>query len=381
MLSRFLDGGIDTVITEYLSYLSETGNYQITLAISLSMGKLEVFRHRIPERVKVVYIVDSRWLTKFKQRRVYRKIPLYHKLYDETALAVIRRTLIHKKISSMAAQYDAVIDFDCCHYSYLKNIVANKIAFFHFSFKQYAGSSPRRMRRIASHLNNYNHIVTISEAMFHEATEMFPDIKDKFVLIYNAKDPAYIHAKANAEVADSKIGENFILAVERLEESQKDITTLLHAYKILKEKWQHKERLFIIGKGQSESELRQLCTKLGIEDDVEFIGFTTNPYPWINRCKVMVHSSKFEGLPTAMIEGIMLGKPIVSSNCPTGPAEILEGGQAGILVDVGDSESMAEAIHKVLSDSKLAETLGKAALRRSEMFTFAHTVKIFDSLL
>ena len=80
----------------------------------------------------------------------------------------------------------------------------------------------------------------------------------------------------------------------------------------------------------------------------------SNPYPYIKRCEIFVHSSQYEGLPTVMIEALLLDKMIVATDCPTGPREILNGGKAGILTPVGDIEALAKAMHEALTDKKNA---------------------------
>ena len=85
---------------------------------------------------------------------------------------------------------------------------------------------------------------------------------------------------------------------------------------------------------------------LNLENDIVFLGLHKNPYPWIRASRLFVLSSKFEGLPTVLIEALSLEKTIISSNCPTGPKEILDNGKAGVLVPVMDEVAMAEAIHE-----------------------------------
>ncbi len=88
---------------------------------------------------------------------------------------------------------------------------------------------------------------------------------------------------------------------------------------------------------------------MGLENDVGLPGFTNNPYSYLARSAAFVLSSYREGLPTVIIESIAVGTPVVSTDCPNGPAEILANGKYGELVAVGDSQAIANAILKVLS--------------------------------
>lgn len=381
LLSRFLDGGIDTVLVEYLRHLSQRGCYRLTLAIATDMGELEVFRSRVPHDVRVVHLVSSPALTRLPQRKIRQKLPLPLKLWNEIALQPVRRSIIGRELKHLAREYDVVIDFDCCHYSYLRNVGCRKVAWFHFSFDKLMEQNPRRMKRIGRRLEWYDRVVCISQAMLSEGERLFPLLKGKLCLVYNSKDPASLMERASEEVADERIRQPYIIAVERLEESQKDLSTLLRAYQLLTRKYGHTERLYIMGKGRSEQQLRALAKELAIDETVDFLGFSSNPLPWIYRSRMVVHSAKFEGLPTVMIEALQLGKLIVASDCPTGPAEILAHGEAGVLTPVGDAEAMAAAMHRLLTDTELQERIKKGMRKQQYLFSFEATDRQFDALL
>ncbi len=109
-------------------------------------------------------------------------------------------------------------------------------------------------------------------------------------------------------------------------------------------------RLMILGDGEQRSLLESLAVDLDIADDVAMPGFTENPYAYMARAKVFVLSSSFEGLPTVLIEALALGTPVVATDCPSGPAEILEKGRWGTLVPMDDERALAEGILNVLGN-------------------------------
>ena len=380
LMSRFLDGGIDTVLVEYLRYLAKDERYQITLAIATYMDKLEVFRNRIPKNVKVIYFNRMKLLTRVPQKRITKQAGKITKLYGEIMNPILRRKTQHN-IHKLAKTADLFIDFDCCAYSFLKSVHTKKIAFFHFSFAQSMAQNPKRMKRIRKQLEKYDSVITISKAMKDEGCKMFPELKDKLFVIYNAKDQDCIRRYADEKVADERIKEPYFLSIERLEESQKDITTLLKAYALLRKEKGVKEKLYIIGKGNSEELLRQLTVDLDIDKDVEFLGFISNPYPWIKNSKLLLHSAKFEGLPTVLVEGLLLGKLMVSSDCPTGPKEIFNYGKAGVLVPVGDARAFADATYQLLTDSALQQQILQGVTERAFDFTFPAIDKKISELL
>ena len=119
LMSRFLDGGIDTVLVEYLRYLAKDNRYNIILAIATYMGELEVFRNRIPKNVKVIYFNRMKLLTSVPQKRVTKQAGKFIKLYGEMMNPILRRKTQHN-IHKLAKIADLFIDFDCCAYSFLK---------------------------------------------------------------------------------------------------------------------------------------------------------------------------------------------------------------------------------------------------------------------
>lgn len=140
-----------------------------------------------------------------------------------------------------------------------------------------------------------------------------------------------------------------ILGVGKLEQ-QKDFPNLIRAF--AKVRQVKHARLVILGWGPDRPELEALIQKLGLQDDVDLPGYVQNPYAYMARSTVFVLSSAWEGLPTVLIEAMALGIPVVSTNCESGPSEILADGKYGYLTPVGDSEALADSILQVLSGNQ-----------------------------
>jgi glycosyltransferase involved in cell wall biosynthesis len=145
-----------------------------------------------------------------------------------------------------------------------------------------------------------------------------------------------------------------ILGVGRLEK-QKDFPTLIRAFAQMHK--QRPARLMILGEGKDRPDLEALVQELGLEEDVALPGFVANPFAYMASSAVFVLSSLYEGLPTVLIEAIAVGTRVVSTDCPSGPTEILENGRYGKLVAVGDIKSMAEAIVSTLEEPPDSESL------------------------
>lgn len=136
-----------------------------------------------------------------------------------------------------------------------------------------------------------------------------------------------------------------VLGVGRLVK-QKDFSTLIKAFSLVVKSVEC--RLIILGEGPEMSLLKKLAFNLGIEGDVDFPGFNLDPFSYMKRAKVFVLSSLWEGFPNALIQALACGCPVVSTNCPYGPSEILAGGKYGKLVEVKDHNRMAKEIIETL---------------------------------
>jgi glycosyltransferase involved in cell wall biosynthesis len=136
-----------------------------------------------------------------------------------------------------------------------------------------------------------------------------------------------------------------ILSVGRLTK-QKDFSTLIRAFKILRDR--SKARLVILGEGEKRRTLEKLVRCLGLEEDVQMPGFFSNPLPYMAKASVFVSSSAWEGFGNVIVEALAAGTQVVATLCPGGPSEILADGKFGHLVPIGDSGLMAQAIAKAL---------------------------------
>jgi glycosyltransferase involved in cell wall biosynthesis len=161
------------------------------------------------------------------------------------------------------------------------------------------------------------------------------------------------------------------LAVGRLTE-QKDFLNLLQAFALLRAR--QPARLIILGEGEDRAKLEAEVDRLGLKTDVLLPGFTANPYSYMSQAAALVLSSREEGLPTVLIEAMGCGCQIVSTDCPSGPDEILENGKYGILVPVANSMALSEAMFKVL-DSDIPKA---ALIARAQYFS---TDKVVANLL
>lgn len=149
-------------------------------------------------------------------------------------------------------------------------------------------------------------------------------------------------------------GAPILLAAGRLT-LQKDYPTLFRAFALLLRR--RPARLIVLGEGEDRAELEKLVRELGISSHLAMLGFVPNPYCWMKRAHLFVLSSRWEGFANVVAEALACGVPVVSTDCPSGPGDILSRGAFGQLVPVGDVEALAHALDKALNQPVERERL------------------------
>jgi glycosyltransferase involved in cell wall biosynthesis len=203
-------------------------------------------------------------------------------------------------------------------------------------------------------------VVAVSQGVADELVGVTGLAASRVCVIYNPAAPESIVLRAQEAVRHPWLAPGeppLILGAGRLHR-QKDFPTLLRAFSRVRAA--QPARLVILGTGEkadARKELLALAAELGVAGDVELPGWVENPYAWMARASAFVLSSAWEGLPTALIEALACGCPVVSTDCPSGPAEILEGGRHGPLVPVGDDAALADAVLGVLRAPPESEKL------------------------
>lgn len=336
-------GGIEKVLVETLKNIDKK-KFNIKLLITYNLEELEKLKTEIPKEIKIEYLLENNIFTYYKKKKVLGKMNKFEKVINET-LSVLKKAYLIKKLKKVLKGMETIIDFDMTLAPFIKYIDIKSIVFCHFSPKNYNRGIKKRQVKLFKRLNNYSKIVVISEAMKKEMIELAPKLKEKIIRIYNSLNIIEIKRLAdNINKLDEKLikEQKYILAIGRLEETQKDFTTLIKSYAMISDSID--EQLYIIGDGRHRKDLIELIKNLGVENKVKFLGFKLNPYPFIKNASIFVHSSKFEGLPTVMLEALILKKLIIATDCPTGPKEILDFGKAGLLVKMGDVEELAKTM-------------------------------------
>ncbi len=192
----------------------------------------------------------------------------------------------------------------------------------------------------------YKIFLKLSDQVIVNSYDFKKELDSKFginsIAIFNPLNKSVIQKKSKEKFKFKFYKDNNIklITVGRLED-QKDQQTLLKAINLIKVK---NIQLLIIGDGSKKKKLNDYIIKKKLSSLVKIISYKSNPYKYIKKANIFLLTSKFEGLPNVLLETQVLKKYIISTNCPTGPREILMNGKAGDLVKIGDYKSISKKI-------------------------------------
>lgn len=217
-----------------------------------------------------------------------------------------------------------------------------------------AFNSARRRQRLVPYFMKYfypwaDHIIGNSQGVAEDLSEVTGLPRQRIDILYNPVVTPEVQEKVHAALHHPWFEPGqppVVLAVGRLTK-QKDFPTLIRAFAQVVTN--RPARLMILGEGVDRPMLEGLVKELGMENHVSLPGFVENPYAYMKRAALYVLSSRWEGLPTVLIEALYCGRPIIATDCPSGPREILAGGQHGVLVPVGDVAALSRAIEAGLA--------------------------------
>ena len=224
-----------------------------------------------------------------------------------------------------------------------------------------ASKSPRRRARWFSTMRRYypklHQLIAVSQGVADDVITITGMSDTQVTVVRNPTVTPAMLSNATLPVEHPWFAENappVVLGVGRLTE-QKDFPTLLRAFSEVVTR--RDARLIILGEGQLRETLLEQAQQLGIADKMALPGFSDNPWAWMHRAAVFVLSSRWEGSPNTLTEALALGTPVVSTDCPSGPRELLSGGDIAPLVPMGDVAALSEAILSTLSNPPEAATL------------------------
>lgn len=223
-------------------------------------------------------------------------------------------------------------------------------------------------------------VISLSEGVKKDLIDNFHVKESNINVIYNPVEVEKIQELSKEKVVDINIEKNekLIIAVGRLVE-QKDHETLIKAFEMVNRVV--KSKLIIIGKGPKERELKRLSKNLGVEGNVKFLGFKKNPYKYMRLADVLVLSSKWEGFGHVIVEAMSVGTPVISTNCNSGPGEIIGDDKYGLLVPVGNSKELANKLIELLNNQHKMNHYSHRGMERAKVFHAAKITKQYEKII
>jgi glycosyltransferase involved in cell wall biosynthesis len=322
-------GGIQRVFVNLARGFLERG-----LAVDMVQATSnDEFRHAVPEGVRLIDLNAGRALTSL--------VPLVRYLRRERPEVVISGAIQTNLVALWARK--------------LAGVRTKLILTEHNIISAITADAPMvRTRTTPFFVRRFypwaDELVAVSQGAAQDLSRTIGERHSPIHVIYNPIVGPELRRHAAEALDDSRLeidAKPTVLAVGRLH-YHKDYPTLLRAFAILRR--QVDARLVFLGDGEERKNLEALTQQLQLETSVSFWGNITNPLPYMKRAQVLALSSVVEALPTVLIEAMAMNLPIVATDCPTGPREILSGGAYGTLVPVGDSERLAEALLDRLRD-------------------------------
>lgn len=335
-------GGAQRVTITIAAGLAERG-YEVDLLVSHCEGEL---LSEVPEGVG---IVDLETLS-IPGIGILASVPRLRSYLERVEPSVLFAAMTFANVVSILAGLSA---------DTTTKIVATE----HNTFGMNRGLKPRATYGLARHLYPFAAgVVAVSAGVADSvAKDTRIDRRDVTVL-YNPVPIAEVEAESKASIDEPWLESEAletIVSVGRLE-VPKDPETLLRAFARLN-RVRPDTRLIVVGQGPKREGLVALAESLGVGDVVSVPGYVENAYAYMGHASTFVLSSRYEGLPTVLIEALACGCPVVATDCPSGPGEILADGKYGRLVPVGDEAALCEAIEATLKAPIDAGTLTERA--------------------
>ena len=350
-------GGEERVLLNVLRNLIELG-YDVDLLITWNHGENNLFENEIPKKVNYEFLFDNY----NGKSKIIKEI--YRLRTKTTYLKKVEKIIEEKK-------YDVIIDYSSNLLKYKNfDIKVPIFAWIHFSLTFGEKLSGEKVEKYKKQYKKYDKILTICDTMKDEFVEILGMDKTKVELVYNPINLEIIRKKA--EDVNPKYGnylkEDYFLQVSRLTQ-QKQPEHLVDIYYKLKQRG-IKEKLYFIGNGEKVKLIRQKIKEYNLEDDIILLGQIENPYPFFKNAKLFLHTAKYEGLPTVLLESLAFGTPVVAYDCPTGPKDILgKNSEYGELIPLNDKDTFVKRVYELIDNNEKYENYKKMSLIRANDFS------------
>jgi glycosyltransferase involved in cell wall biosynthesis len=328
-ISSLEGGGAERVMVTLANQFAEHG-HQVDF---LLRNKIGVYLSEVSTKVN---LIDLR-----KARMVQCFVPLVHYLRTECPVGILSSLPYPNMLNILAARLVRT----------KASVVVREANTPSMRVRSALPPKDRIIERLSTKLcyPYANWVVAVSRGVQRDLYHTTRVPRERIVLIYNPSYTARLLQLRDQPVDHPWFAPGqppVVLGVGRFY-PHKGFATLLKAFALVRAN--RPARLVLLGEGPLRAELETLAHQLGIADQVSMPGFVENPFAYMRRAAVFVLPSEYEGLPNVLIQAMACGCPVVSTNCPSGPEDILDNGKYGHLVPVGDVQAMADAILRVLN--------------------------------
>ena len=350
-------GGEERVLLNVLKNLVEL-NYDVDLLITWNHRENNLFENEIPEKVNYEFLFENY----DGKSKIIKEI--FRLRAKSSYLKKVEKIVKERK-------YDIVIDYSSNLLKYKDlDIKVPVFAWIHFSLTFGEKLSGEKVEKYKKQYKKYDKILAICDTMKDEFVEILGMDKNKVELVYNPINLEIIKKKSENINLKYKnyLNDDYFLQVSRLTQ-QKQPEHLVDIYYKLKQRG-IKEKLYFIGDGEKVELIKQQIKKYKLENDVILLGQIENPYPFFKNAKLFVHTAKYEGLPTVLLESLAFGTPVVSYDCPTGPKDILgKNSEYGELIPLNNKDEFVEKVYELMNNDKKYENYKKMSLIRANDFS------------
>ncbi|MGL5933463.1 MAG: glycosyltransferase [Cetobacterium sp.] len=364
-IDNLAGGGAEKVLINLLQKLNK--KYEIDVFL---INKSGVYLKEVPSNVYIDYNFKALFSNHFIERiKNSLEARVKDKIYslDKSFFYNLNRKKYDYEIAFLEGSSTEIV-------ANSKNKYSKKIAWVHIDLLKHRTMDIEKERKLYS---KFDEIICVSNHSKVSLLKLYPEYEDRTKVIYNLIDEEQILTKSK-EIIEMDKNQINIVTVGRLN-YQKGYDLLLNAIKNLKNK-NIKFKVYILGIGPEESSLKKYIIENSLQSYIEMVGFKRNPYNYIKESDIFISSSRYEGFSLVVAEAMLLNKPIIATDC-TGPKEILNDGEYGVLVPVEDVKSLENAMENLILDKNKREIYSELSKRRKKIFNSEDVLKKIEELL
>lgn len=365
LIPSLAGGGAERTLINLLNRM-DLDRYDVDLVAVLGQGP---YMNQIPSGVRFVKLFSNEFLVRTLAN-----------LQKKAGFDLLFRWAVKRKLDRA---YDVSISFLDSNFTDLLFFIpraGKRYTWVHSSYRSYHNfyrfykNDAYRIKLVRERYSRLDGIFFVSDDARKEFIEVF-GIYPVMKVVYNMIDRDMVIRKAAETVTFDTSVFNFVTVGSLF--PVKGYDRLIRAAGILKSRG-HVFMLHILGRGTEENSLRALAASLDLDRQVMFHGFVSNPYPYMKACDVFVMSSVSEALPTVLCEAMILGKPLLVTNC-SGCRELVGMGEYGLMAEQDDHD-LADKMERYLLDGQLTRTYAARSLQRSEIFDTDKVMSMYNEI-